>query len=1117
MAFKQVSPQASTENGQDVRFLRVFSEIWTKHKRPIFRRHDTSRKIARISASCTSYNRAEALPVISDQNLPRLLADVATSPIEGNENLWEMAYEELKMAPETKDVVEVHEKIMSLQVERLRTLSIDIRGGAGNRIIEVENTFGKLNAAERRDWMQKIAKDGLARAEHITKGEKVVLAVARFVKSCRKSVSAALSSSIAASVAWVGVCTILPLLGNPLHQRLEHSMLLTYVLDQAEWYSKLSTSFDTRLRPAADLIADSEGLHRDLQRKIIDIFKLLIRANMMSICRYYYRNNLVVILRDAIVWDNWTDTLKTIKLAEEVFRACSKQYYNNAIAQSLDSIDRHMQQETRRENCNEILDLWSNYQTHRTEADPPELLDGTGDWFFKHPYFIAWSQWASDDGLLVLKTDPGCGKSVLAGEVIKRLEEEGSYTVAYFFFKKASGDNTAVDALTAILHQLLNRHEELLDRSVKCGTSISDYMRRNSRAPPERMVGILWDILEAATSPSKDHTINMVCILDGMDACEAHADLFCKRLQNYLAGSHQKVKFLITTRWNASSFGAGKVLFENIATCHMIDVTKIEGSDDGKDDETRLRDEAIRETRRQDIGRVIEYGIRSLTNDDDESKQLEKLLQAGPQRTFLWGCLIFKYLRVEKNKIDTSPRSWTDRIAQTDKIGGSTQLPKDVDDAYEQLLREAEQHWSNKEQLAAIFKIVAAAKRPLTLQELRIACAIHEVEHTEHNLKLDKAIDIRRLHAMATQPTDMAGFRETIQQRCGFFLELDHLDRVTFFHETAREFLITTDKALAQGPWKCSVNVAEAHLILARICTLAIVLRLIEISPGWYPILSKIPMTEVATWAKNSGFFAYSAEALDTHITKWSHRDKTALAHNAIEFFFIGSRSDDLSVNLHALCTNLLEQSKTPLANQAVYLSASATVDAFPSLMAVGLAELAVHVTTKENLDYGKRFALLADCYFSRFEILGNPIDLERAAGLFYDAKKEDFGEEDGEQLARRIDKFAKSQLQRYRFTGIEKDLDSAISLKWDAIGFTDRYNPSCDIRIAEARLLECEKPSNSENVSLMEDVEAWMADIEIWDVSNGLRELFGELRCRIDSMKAAMEESEATSRTSSL
>ncbi|KAI1148385.1 hypothetical protein F4825DRAFT_102848 [Nemania diffusa] len=903
--------------------------------------------------------------------------------------------------------------------------------------------------------MQRIANEGLDQAKRMESTQEAGLAVTRFVKSCRESISAALAASATASIAWAGLCTILPLLENAINQRLEHAVLLAYVLDQAEWYSKLSRNFASHSPTVGNANTDAEGLRRDMQRKIVDIFKLLIKANMVSVCRYYYRNKLVVVLRDSIVWDNWPDMLKTIKETEQVFRDRSRLYYDNIIAQSIDSIDKHMEQQNRRRRYNDTLNLWSRYHTHRTETDPPALLAETGDWFFKHSDFVTWSQWTSEGILLVLKADPGCGKSVLAGEAIKRLEEEGSHTVAYFFFKKASGNNTAVDALTALLHQLLDKHEELLDRTVKGTTSISDYMERNSKALPERMVGILWDILEAATGPSEDHTINMVCILDAMDMCEGYADEFLRRLQSYLKRGNQRMKFLITSRWNASSFHKDKVLFKDIAPCRIIDVTNIEGNDDRKDEETRRRDESMRNSRRQDIDRVIEDNITSLTSAHNEKKHLRGLLKSDSQGTFLWVYLVFKYLRGEKDKPSTSARPWTSRV---------TRLPKDVNDAYGQLLTEAEKHWSNKEQLANMLKIVTAAKRPLTLQELRIACAIHEVEPVE-DVQLE---DIRSLHTLVSEALDVSNFRETIQQKCGFFLELDHAGRVAFFHETAREFLIeqqhtirAASKAPAHESWKCSVNMAEAHSILARTCTRAVFLNLINITQLSNPVLAKNPLVEVVGWVKNAGFFAYAGEALDTHIMQWSHGERMSLAGDAMPFFLTKTRNVDVSVNLHTLCTMLLSASTSSPAQRAPYLSTSATVDDFPSLMAVGLAELAVHVISKDNPDYRKRLILLADCYFSRFGILGNLVDLQQAIDLFYEANKETIGYETEEELARRLDEFAESTFQQYRFTLNEKDIDRAISLKWDAVAFTADDSPSYNIRRTKALLFSCEKPSN--------------------------------------------------------
>ncbi|KAI1127207.1 hypothetical protein F5Y10DRAFT_243392 [Nemania abortiva] len=1061
-----------------------------------------------------------------------------------NENLWETAYEELKTTQDTKNMVAVHEKIMSLQLKRSKDQSAESQRLDNSRIDlgNVENAFGKWNATEQKEAMHIIAQDGLFRAQRNSTTQEAAVSVTRFVKSCRESISTALSASPAASIAWAGVCTILPLLENGINQRLEHAVLLAYVLDQAEWYSKLSANFATQSRMAADGIVGSGVLREDLKRKIVDILKLLIKANMDSVCRYYHTNKLIVFLGDSIKFSDWAETLQTIKKAEEVFRTRSRQYYDDVIAKSISSIDKHMEKQNQRTRYNETLKLWSKYQTHRAEVDHQKILAGTGDWFFEHPDFATWSQWASESSLLVLKADPGCGKSILASEAIRRLEKEGSHTVAHFFFKRSSEDSNAVDALKAILHQLLDKHDELLDRPVKGATSISDYMSRNSEAPPGRMVDILWDILEAATGPPNDNGINMACVLDGMDECEIGADEFCERLQNYFAKGGQRIKFLITSRWNDSRLWPAKVSFKNITSCRMIDVTKIEGNDKGKDCETRLRDERIRLSRHRDINRVIEHGIKSLTSDADESKQLENLLQPGPRRTFLWACIVFRYLRVEKGKADASPRSWIDRITRkydTDR------LTKYVDDVYEQLLDEAGHLWRDKEQLAVIFKIVAAAKRPLTLHELRIACAIHAIEPAK-NKQDERLKDIERLKSMMmSKVTDIDEFRETIQQKCGFFLELDCFDRVSFFHETAREFLVEgwgerrseyeAGQVRAIGPWKRSVNMRGAHNILATICVRAIFIRLISVSPAREPELVETPLEEDITCAKDFGFFAYSSEALDGHMRGWRNSDSRALVNDTMGFLYIKSYHVGISATLSKLCTWALNQLNPSQAQQGLHPGASATIDDFPGLVATGLAELAVHTTPKSNINHPKRLLLLADCYFARFGILHNLSDLREAIDLIYEAKEQMTKveyytdgskmehtlpelarrraakvEEDvmiGEELARRLDEFSENRLERYKFTRDEENLTQAISLKRDAIGFTDEHGLVYNIRKAEACLLECENRSNDAKGPLAEEVEAWIGKHEATShVSKELDERLDELRRQIGSIRAAIE-----------
>jgi hypothetical protein len=79
-----------------------------------------------------------------------------------------------------------------------------------------------------------------------------------------------------------------------------------------------------------------------------------------------------------------------------------------------------------------------------------------------------------------------------------------------------SRNSTAETAMCAILHQLFDSHEDLLDHSVK-GKSVVDYMARNAGAQSERKLEIFWDILEDATLHDQPGNLSVVCVLDALD------------------------------------------------------------------------------------------------------------------------------------------------------------------------------------------------------------------------------------------------------------------------------------------------------------------------------------------------------------------------------------------------------------------------------------------------------------------------------------------------------------------------------------------------------------------------------------------------------------------------
>lgn len=67
------------------------------------------------------------------------------------------------------------------------------------------------------------------------------------------------------------------------------------------------------------------GLRDELEKHVLDLYKMLLAYQMRSICSYY-RDRGVVFLRDMIKLDDWDGRLKSIKEAEEMVRVDSDQY-----------------------------------------------------------------------------------------------------------------------------------------------------------------------------------------------------------------------------------------------------------------------------------------------------------------------------------------------------------------------------------------------------------------------------------------------------------------------------------------------------------------------------------------------------------------------------------------------------------------------------------------------------------------------------------------------------------------------------------------------------------------------------------------------------------------------
>ncbi|OKO90664.1 hypothetical protein PENSUB_13381 [Penicillium subrubescens] len=133
-------------------------------------------------------------------------------------------------------------------------------------------------------------------------------------------------------------------------------------------------------------------------------------------------------------------------------------------------------------------------------------------------------------------------------------------------------------------------------------------------------------------------------------------------------------------------------------------------------------------------------------------------------------------------------------------------LPQDVNTAYERILERC--NGRNKQAGRRLLKIIVAARRPLRLSEIDVMLEI------DTDSKYCSDLDL-----------EGPSKREVwICDACGLFVKI--LDsRVYLIHQTARDFLLRREgEMVTQGKWQHSIDLQDAHLTLAKLCIVYLLL-----------------------------------------------------------------------------------------------------------------------------------------------------------------------------------------------------------------------------------------------------------------------------------------------------
>ncbi|MCJ1251744.1 hypothetical protein MMC30_008981 [Trapelia coarctata] len=178
-------------------------------------------------------------------------------------------------------------------------------------------------------------------------------------------------------------------------------------------------------------------------------------------------------------------------------------------------------------------------------------LSGTCGWFLHSDTYGAWRDSSKDPqipNLLWVHGKPGCGKSVLAAQIILDLKSSAYDVVSYVFCKSGEENKSDLkDILRNVVHQVI------------CAASPSKlsihHIVRNARlsakTPHAQEIGQLWSLLQQILGTGT----RVCCIIDGLDECNGTPEEqipFLNRLSDVFHTAKTTTKLAVISRLGTS-------------------------------------------------------------------------------------------------------------------------------------------------------------------------------------------------------------------------------------------------------------------------------------------------------------------------------------------------------------------------------------------------------------------------------------------------------------------------------------------------------------------------------------------------------------------------------------
>ncbi|KAG8161153.1 hypothetical protein KVR01_009417 [Diaporthe batatas] len=375
--------------------------------------------------------------------------------------------------------------------------------------------------------------------------------VAGFVKTVKSVVDEAVKVSPEASLAWAGVCVLLPVFTNPSVAEEANRNGLSYVTSRLRYYVEL----EPLLLPEN---IESKELRGEFERHVVDLYQKILQFQIKTVLRFY-RGWLANISRDVIGSDDWEGMVSKIKDLEQTVRDESNTMNTIASRERLGDIHNAAQQHDKK--LQSLLAVAEEHllvsKEHR-EISSGQLSEHKQTKYVSEPHKLVVQQtnnlpvvhearydsadvqdspkcydgtrisirdkinhWADEDSqetLLWLVGPAGTGKSTLARTVADFFAKKSQLVAAYFFKRGQQSRNDTSRIFPTLAVQMM----ETIPSFKGCLVKHLDGLSKD--AVEKKALEFQFDKLLRHPLADLPHThtkqLPMIIIIDALDECE---------------------------------------------------------------------------------------------------------------------------------------------------------------------------------------------------------------------------------------------------------------------------------------------------------------------------------------------------------------------------------------------------------------------------------------------------------------------------------------------------------------------------------------------------------------------------------------------------------------------